>query len=377
MKISYVTVYDAKDLHQWSGLGYYLAKELEQQGAEMDYIGNLRARRSLPQLLKKIIYRLKGQQFFFEREPSIGRQYAQQIASRVKPGTDIIFAPGTIPIAFLESDKPKVFYGDACFAGMIGFYDSFSHMCGETIAHGNYIEQTALASADLVLYASDWAAATAIANYTVDPRKVRVVPFGANIESDRSLQKIKELVSLRSKKECRLVFIGVDWERKRGGLAVAVAQALNDRGLPTTLHVMGIEKIPLDPLPGFVINHGFISKSTREGRDTIDELMSTSHFFILPTKAECYGLVFCEACSYGLPPIATNVGGIPTIIKEDVNGKMFPLSEGAAGYADYILSVFNDRARYEQLAYSSFNEYEQRLNWTTAGTTIMNLLREL
>jgi hypothetical protein len=113
MKISYVTVYDPNDLHQWSGLGYYLSKALEQQGAEMDYIGNLRIRRSFTQLLKKVFYRLKGQQFFFEREPSIGKQYAQQIAARIKPDTDIIFCPGTIPIAFLESDKPKVVYGDA------------------------------------------------------------------------------------------------------------------------------------------------------------------------------------------------------------------------------------------------------------------------
>jgi glycosyltransferase involved in cell wall biosynthesis len=377
MRISYTTMYAAKDLHAWSGLGYFIGKALERQDGELDYIGDLQGGRPMPLVLKKLYYRGLGKQFFFEREPSVVKRYARQIASRLRPDTDIVFSPGTVPIAFLAPGKPKVFYADACFAGMIGFYDSFSSMCRETIEHGNYIEQVALETSDLAIYASDWAAETAISHYKVDPSKVKVVPFGANIETDRNEDAIRDIVAARSDKECHLVFLGVDWERKGGKLAVEVADRLNKAGLPTTLHVVGIPKIPMDPLPAFVINHGFISKSNPEGSKKMERLLATSHFLILPTKAECFGVVFCEASSFALPSLTTRVGGIPTAIRDDVNGKMFDLSDDAGQYARYILSKFANQSDYRELAFSSFSEYRARLNWGVSGKAIMKLLREL
>ncbi len=41
MKISYVTVYNARNLRNWSGTGYYLSKALSDQGAGICYIGDL------------------------------------------------------------------------------------------------------------------------------------------------------------------------------------------------------------------------------------------------------------------------------------------------------------------------------------------------
>jgi glycosyltransferase involved in cell wall biosynthesis len=377
MKISYTTMYAAQDLHAWSGLGYFIARSLEKQDGELDYIGDLKGGKPLPLLLKKLYYRGLGKEFFFEREPSVLKGYARQISGRLRPDTDVIFSPGSVPIAFLHAGKPKVFYTDACFAGMIGFYDSFSNLCRETIAHGNYVEQVALETCDLAIYASDWAAQTAISNYNVDPSKVKVVPFGANIDAERDEDAITDMVRARPDRSCQLLFLGVDWERKGGKLAVAVAEELNKAGLPTTLHVVGIPKIPVDPLPGFVVNHGFISKADPEGRKKMERLLGSSHFLILPTRAECFGVVFCEASSFALPSLSTQVGGIPSAIRDDVNGKMFPLSGGADQYVQYILSVFQDPGRYRELAFSSFAEYRLRLNWGSSGAIIMKMLKEL
>jgi hypothetical protein len=41
MKIAYVTTYDASDVRNWSGLGYFIAKALEQQSIEIIQIGAL------------------------------------------------------------------------------------------------------------------------------------------------------------------------------------------------------------------------------------------------------------------------------------------------------------------------------------------------
>jgi len=378
MKISFVTTYDAGDVHNWSGLSYYLSKTLKGQQAELEYIGNLHLRHRNVLRIKKMLYnKAFRRKYLMEREPMVAESYAMQVAKRISPTSHCVFCPGSVPIARLETSRPKVFYTDATFAGMLGFYDSFSNLCAETIRHGNQLEQDALSSCALAIYSSDWAARTAIQHYRVDPGKVKVVPFGANMECSRSYEDISRIVEMRSQKVCKLLFLGVEWDRKGGALAVEVADAMNRSGQSTELHIAGIRDLPLSPLPDFIRNYGFISKSTQEGRDRISQLMTDCHFLILPTRAEAYGLVFCEANSFGMPAIATKVGGIPTIIKDGENGRLFSLADPAAAYATYIAGLFNNYPVYREMALSSFHEFRTRLNWEVSGKKIMQLLEDL
>jgi glycosyltransferase involved in cell wall biosynthesis len=277
----------------------------------------------------------------------------------------------------LKTKKPKVFYTDATFAGMLGFYDSFSNLCGETIKHGNYLEQKALESSNLAIYSSEWAAKTAIDNYYVNPNKIKVVPFGANIDCNRKIDDIKNIIDNRSANNLNLLFLGVDWYRKGGDFAVKISKELNNLGLKTTLHIAGIRKLPFDNLPDYIVNHGFISKSSEEGKNKINDLFSKSHFLLVPSIAEAYGLVFCEANSFGLPSLSTNVGGIPTIIKDDINGKKFSINSDVSEWCNYISNSFIDKEKYNSMCMSSFGEYENRLNWSVAGKTIIKLLNEI
>ena len=117
-----------------------------------------------------------------DREPLTLKSYAKQVESRlvrIKP--DMVFSPGTKPIAYLRTDKPIIFWADATFDGMIDFYPEFTNLCDETLRDGQRMEQAALSNCRLAIYSSEWAAKTAIDNYDVDSRKVKVVPYGANL----------------------------------------------------------------------------------------------------------------------------------------------------------------------------------------------------
>lgn len=378
MNIAYVTAYDALDIRNWSGLAHMIARSLQTNGNQLDYIGNLSAHASRSMRIKKRLYKLLNAGIYdLERHPVVARQYAQQIQALLSPAADVIFSPGTIPISLLEAKAPKAFCTDATFAGMVGFYPEFSHLSQASITHGNYLERMALESSQLAIYSSEWAAKSAIDNYHVSPDKVKVVSFGANVEGNRNLGEIKSLVANRSKQECHLLFMGVDWYRKGGDTALAVAAELNLMGLKTTLHVAGLQHLPLKHVPDFVVNHGFISKTTLSGRNKIDRLFFQSHFLLLPTIADCTPVVFSEANAFGVPCISTNVGGIATVIKDDVNGKAFSLGASPSSYATYIHSMFSNGQSYKALALSSFNEYESRLNWNVAGKIISKLLGAL
>ncbi|HTI90822.1 MAG TPA: glycosyltransferase family 4 protein [Puia sp.] len=378
MKIAYVTTYDARDVHNWSGTGYNLAHSLMQEDAEMDFIGNLHSPFEKLTKIKRLFYnKVLGKRYQHQRDPWVAKSFADQVSSRLSASANCILSPGSVAIARVQSKIPKVFYTDATFAGMLGFYEDYTNLCSETVRHGHKLEQEALSSCAMAVYSSDWAAQTAIEHYDVDPSKVKVVPFGANIECNRSLADIKRIISKRPKDTCKLLFLGVDWIRKGGPLVLEIAERLNKAGLKTELHIAGLVTLPVADLPEYVIDHGFISKSTPEGRAKLEGLIADSHFLLLPANAEAYGLVLCEANSFGVADIASNVGGIPTIVRDDVNGRTFPLGTPAADYALYIANLFSNYEEYERMALSSFHEFQQRLNWKVAGKKLMGLLREL
>ena len=94
----------------------------------------------------------------------------------------------------------------------------------------------------------------------------------------------------------------------------------------------------------------FIGKATAEDRQRLNELYARSHFFIMPTRAEAFGIVFAEASTFGVPCLGTAVGGLPSVIKDGVNGQLFPLDANGEDYADWILHTMADPVRYRTLA---------------------------
>jgi len=209
-------------------------------------------------------------------------------------------------------------------------------------------------------------------NYDVDPDKVKVVPYGANLFAGLNEADIRRLVKNKDYGICKLLFVGVDWIRKGGEIALRTARLLNERGLRAELHIVGIDSS--HKFPEFVKSHGFISRKTEAGKERLHQLFSEAHFLIQPSRAENFGVVFAEASSFGLPSLATEVGGIPSAIRDNRNGKLFRLDQGAESYAEYIMECLASRERYQALAISSFREYRQRLNWSTAGESVRALI---
>lgn len=197
MKIAYVTVYDAGDVRNWSGLGYYISKCLRDQGISICYIGPLKDPFSLLLAFKRRFHRFFFRKVFLRnRTRLILNNYAKQVAKRLsRLDVDIVFSPGTIPISYLRCPQPIVFWTDATFGAMIDFYPDFSKLCSESIRNGNTMEQTALQNCNLAIYSSEWAAMSAIDLYGINSEKVKVIPFGANMECDRTLEDIKKLVA--------------------------------------------------------------------------------------------------------------------------------------------------------------------------------------
>lgn len=379
MKVAYITTYDPTDISVWSGAGAWIARSLEDQNCHLTPIAQIQEGRKLLHYTKKAYYKLfHSKDLYIERQPSVIDHYTRQIERKLEGiQADILFSPGSIPFTRLRSNKPKVFWTDACFQGLVDYYPEFSRLSEETMRYGNMHEQMAIDNCDLAIYSSKWAADQAVEHYGADPNNVAVVPFGANLDSNLSRNEVVDLINNRKHKCCELLFIGVDWKRKGGDLAYKVAKTLQKSGQDVRLTIIGCD-VPKIVAKDEICNViGFLDKRSPKGIRQLELHLGRSHFLIVPSLAECFGIVYCEANAFGVPSIGRQTGGVGDVIKNGVNGMVFKSDDTVEDYCTFIISHFQDKSKYRDLALRSFNEFENRLNWKVAGRAVKDLMLRL
>ncbi|PKL36939.1 hypothetical protein CVV38_03575 [Candidatus Peregrinibacteria bacterium HGW-Peregrinibacteria-1] len=96
-------------------------------------------------------------------------------------------------------------------------------------------------------------------------------------------------------------------------------------------------------------------------RKEIPLLLKSSNIFVLPSEREAFGLVLLEAMISGLPIIATSVGGIPEIIKNDYNGILVPPKSPEA-LTSAIIRTIKDPELCSQLTTNGLTTITQQYN---------------
>ena len=108
---------------------------------------------------------------------------------------------------------------------------------------------------------------------------------------------------------------------------------------------------------------------------TLRKLLLSSHFLVVPTVAECFGLVFAEAQAFALPPVSRAVDAVPSIILDGETGILQPASDGPEPYiARIFLHVSGDSSSYTRMALSGRQHFRERLNWTSFGRGITRII---
>jgi glycosyltransferase involved in cell wall biosynthesis len=377
LRVGFVSVQDATDINTWSGIPSQVLACMRRLDVDVRVFSPLSQRIKYLLAPAKVMSRLNKSSASLDHYSLVVKSYGRQIADAMRRNpVDVIFSTSSIPIASLECTEPIVFWTDAVFHGMYNYYNgAFAGMSKVAIARARLLEEAALRRCTIAAYASEWAAESA--RLLADKSKVHVLPFGASFAIDHTREAIWEWAQKRRRERpngCDLLFIGVDWVRKGGAVAVEAARILNEKSVRTTLTVVGCH--PPGVVPDYVRVKGFISKSTAEGREQLRGLLRESDFFIMPSLAEAAGIVFCEASAFGLPSLAYATGGIPDYVRNDVNGVCLPVGSPADTFAEAILTILQDPARYESLCMGAFHEYESRLNWDSSVGALVDLCQQ-
>lgn len=380
IKIALLTASIPQNRRSWSGSTYFIGQALQKHCGEVTYIG------PLPSYQAKLGERLLGRssKLFLKKYylPGAGISAAKwygKVASQKLAGQDfdiIVVAEGaeaTTIIPFLETDIPVVYVHDVTFALLHNYNQYFSNLLGLSVHDLDTVEALAINRASLLVYSTTWAARSAVQDYRADPRKVHVIHFGANLEKFPSKQVVEER---KRSRHCRLLFVGVDWQMKGGDIAFETLVRLEEMGVPAELVICGCI-----PPSQFVHDRmtiiPFLDKSDTLQLQQLEQLYASSDFLLLPTRNECFGIVFCEGNAFGLPAITTRTGGVSEVVRDGENGFTLPYEARGADYAEVISKIYRDEQQYAELVKSSRQAFDDRLNWNSWGIALKKKLTEM
>lgn len=364
LKIAYCTVGDPTDIRSWSGIPYFIKKSLEEI-ADIEIIGSLKNKWRIPvKIINKLSAIFLKRTFSPHHIPIVAKGYAKQIEERLKDKDfDYIVCPaGSEIVAYLKTDIPIVYISDSTFACMIDYYPGFSNLMDISKKWGMEIEKRAIQRAYLVICTSNWASGYALDVYKCPKEKMEIISLGANMEVLPSREKIVEIRQQKIDK-LKLVWVGVEWERKGGQIAYDVMVEMNRRGYVTELIVCGCIPPIENPHEGLRCA-GFLNKNNPEELNKINEIYLSSNIFIMPTIQECAGIVFSEASSYGLPILTFDTGGVSSYVENKVNGFRLPLGSSYIDFVDKVEDLLiRKKDLYIQLSLNGMKKYDRELNW--------------
>ncbi|MHC1720677.1 MAG: glycosyltransferase family 4 protein [Clostridiaceae bacterium] len=110
--------------------------------------------------------------------------------------------------------------------------------------------------------------------------------------------------------------------------------------------------------------------------DNVNEYLSNSKMFVLPSRWEGFGLAILEAMAARLPVVATNVGGIPEIVTDGKDGILVP-PEDVIALGKNMLYVLNNRDMAAQLAENAYRTVTEKFSIEAYAERLNILYKEL
>lgn len=345
------------DKTAWSGLNYKIRESIENAGCKVVWL-NCRPNGKLAKFCRLWNERLHGKSTMFEHTRFFFRLRARAIDKTKIEQCDIIFFPrGAQVMKYLQCDKPFIYYSDATFQLLCGYY--WEPLTKWQYRVGNSLESYAILNSRINIRASHWAADSVVRDYGYDADHTYVLGFGANLE-DVDMTPVEPY---SGQGRLNILFSGVDWERKGAEIAIHTVELLNKRGVDARLFLVGVRSLPKSYQDHpYVENVGYLNKSIPEQYDIYVQTVRKCHLFLLPTHAECAGIVFGECSAYGIPIYTYDTGGIGDYVFNGENGFRLPMTAVSEDFANIIMDTLSLEEQ-RKLHENCLKMYKNSLNW--------------
>lgn len=377
LKIGFISVDSPEDKKTSSGTLYTIASNFKSIG-DLEWIHLSKSKiYNYLEIFLKVLAKSLGRNICFSHT-KIGSRLLKKSLNHIdfaKYDVIVAYWCGSVLGGINFKKTPVIYLSDTTFPAMINYYHPFSHLWKWNINQGLQLERESLSNVSSIILSSDWSANSAIKDLDQDSQKINVIEFGANL-SEKDIDHFRQH-NISIEQELTFLFLGVEWERKGGDIAVEAIKWLNDNGIKCSLHIVGIKNLKesVKKLP-YVENIGFLNKNDPTQYQKFAEEISKCCALILPTKAECSAIAFAEASAYGLPTFTYETGGIPNYIQNNLNGIMLPISANGMDFGIKIKECL-DNHLFSQMSQFAREVYLQKLNWNVWTAKVKGIVNNL
>jgi len=378
VKIAFVTLYDLNDIQRGSGTYYHMAKELENQCNTVYYLGPISIKLPLlTRVFRKISTSILGKRYSSFQDPFSAKRIGREI-ERMLGGLDCdILLTNDFCVAGYSSVKcPIVLFTDDMFPRDHTKSNDprITSLSGISAWLSKITTKKGMESADTIIFPSQWIIDEAILGWEIQQEKIFNIPFGANINPPPKKEIIQRSISkMKVKGRFDLLFVGKDWERKGGEIAVSTVFYLQELGINAQLHVVGRENPNLHK-SDYIVNHGLLDKSDERDYQKLIDLYKDCDAFILPSIAEGYVISVVEASAFGLPVLAFDSNGVREPINRGKTGILLPVGASGKEFANVIYSWFQNPESYEYLVTGARDHFDNYGSWEVNVKKLCELL---
>jgi glycosyltransferase involved in cell wall biosynthesis len=192
-------------------------------------------------------------------------------------------------------------------------------------------------------------------------REVEISPYGT------TLGVYLERDKLASERKFTILFVGRHIERKGIEYLIKAAAMLDCSKFEVRIAGQGdltekLKKQATKDAPEQVVFLGKLSK------EDLEKEYQNAHCFILPAiidsrgDTEGLGVVLIEAAQYGLPIIASDVGGIPDVVKDKKTGLLVP-ERNPVAIATAIKELSESEELQKSLVFGANEHIKQNFSW--------------
>lgn len=220
-------------------------------------------------------------------------------------------------------------------------------------------------AASTVVYSSQVMAQRAPKDLSQHYMDIEVQPFGVNFETLPELPNAKQPL-----KRLELLFIGLDWVRKGGDVAVETLNKLHALGQDARLTIIG--SCPKEHQPHPHIRHlGFLNKNRPRDAAKLTDALAKAHVLLLPSRGDCTPMVVAEAMIHGTPVVASDTGGVAEMIA--TTGRVLAPCASPTQWAETLLGMTADPMLYAFLSDAAFDRAQTHLCWSAWSKRIAEI----
>jgi len=96
------------------------------------------------------------------------------------------------------------------------------------------------------------------------------------------------------------------------------------------------------------------------------DMFDACDVFVMPSRADSFGIVYLEAWARGKPVVAARAGAMPDVIRHGVDGVLVEFGN-VKGIADAITSLLRDKGLRERLGDAGRRRVVEEHDWSIIG----------